>query len=49
MPTGSAHGPATAVAIIAPAVSVHGTDRSIWEMRMTIIIPAATMPRKDPI
>ena len=48
-PTGIASGPPTVVAIIAAAVSVHGVDRSIWEMRMTSIIPAATMPRKAPI
>ena len=34
---------------LAAAVKVQGTERSICEMRMTIIIPAATMPRKEPI
>ena len=48
-PIGIAQGPPTAVAIIAAAVSVQGTERSICEIRMTIIIPAATMPRKAPI
>ena len=44
-----AQGPPTAVAIIAAAVKVQGTERSICEINMTIIIPAATMPRKAPI
>ena len=48
-PTGIASGPPIDVAIMAAAASVHGTDRSIWAIRMTIIIPAATMPRKAPI
>ena len=48
-PIGMAHGPPTAVAIIALAASVHGTDRSICPSRITIIIPAATMPRNAAI
>ena len=48
-PIGIASGPPIDVAIMAAAASVHGTDRSIWAIRITIIIPAATMPRKAPI
>ena len=44
-----AQAPPTAVAIIAEAVKVQGIDRSICEIRMTTIVPAATMPRKAPI
>ena len=43
------HDPGPAVAIMAAAANVHGTERSIWAMRMTSIMPAATMPRKAPI
>ena len=43
-----ASGPPTAVAIMAPAASVQGTERSMWPSRMTSIIPAATMPRNEP-
>ncbi len=43
----SPSGPPQAVASIAEAAMVHGTDRSIWPSRTTIIMPAATMPRKD--
>ena len=46
---GSPSGPPTVVAIIAAAVSVQGTERSMWPRRMTIIIPAATRPRKAPV
>src|SRR4051812_41364877 len=33
---------------MAAAVSVHGTERSMCPSRMTSIIPAATIPRKEP-
>ena len=49
MPAGIARSPPTVVAIIAAAVSVQGTERSIWPSRITIIMPAATMPRKAPV
>ena len=49
MPTGRAKGPPTAVAIMAAAAMVQGTDRSMWPIRMTSIMPAATRPRKAPI
>ena len=39
--------PVAAVAIIPPTATTHGTDRSIWPSRMTIIIPVAMTPRKD--
>ena len=42
-------GAPTVVAIIAAAVSVQGTERSIWPSRITIIMPAATTPRKAPV
>ena len=48
-PVGIAQWPPTVVAIIAAAVRVQGTERSIWPSRITIIMPAATMPRKAPI
>ena len=38
---------AAAQAIIAPVVTTQGTDRSIWPMRMTTIMPVAMTPRKD--
>ena len=46
-PTGIASGPPQAVASIAEAAIVQGTDRSIWPSSTTIIMPAATMPRND--
>ena len=46
---GSPTVPPTVVAIIAAAVRVQGTERSMWPSRITIIIPAATRPRKAPI
>ncbi len=42
-----ASGPPMAAASMAEAAIVHGTDRSIWPSRTTIIMPAATMPRKE--
>ena len=36
-----------AVAIIPPTATTHGTDRSIWPRRITIIIPVAMTPRND--
>ena len=47
--SGSPRAPPTVVAIIAAAVIVQGTERSMWPSRITIIMPAATMPRKEPI
>ena len=49
MPVGIAISPPTLVAIMAAAANVQGTERSIWPRRITIIMPAATMPRKDPV
>src|SRR5690606_14733504 len=37
-----------AEAIIAPSVTVQGTDRSIWPSRITSIIPVAMTPRTAP-
>ena len=39
--------PVAAVAIMPPTATTHGTDRSIWPSRMTIIMPVAMTPRKD--
>ena len=53
MPTGIASAspsgpqPVAAVAIIPPTATTHGTDRSIWPSRMTIIMPVAMTPRND--
>ena len=38
---------AAAQAIIAPAVTTHGTERSIWPSRITIIVPVAITPRNE--
>src|SRR5688572_2792212 len=54
MPTGMAnvapHGPqpAAAVDIMPPTVMIHGTERSIWPSRITIIMPVETSARKEP-
>ena len=40
--------PPSAVAIMAPSVTVHGMDRSMWPSRITIMAPDAMMPRKAP-
>ncbi len=40
--------PPMAEATMALVVSVQGTERSMWPRRMTIIIPAAVIPRKAP-
>ena len=48
-PTGIAHAPPAAVASMALAAMVHGTDRSMWPSRITIIMPAATVPRNAAI
>ena len=39
--------PVAAVAIMPPTATTHGTDRSIWPSRITIIIPVAMTPRND--
>jgi hypothetical protein len=39
--------PVAAVAIIPPTATTHGTERSIWPSRITIIIPVAMTPRND--
>ena len=43
----SAPQPVAAVAIIPPTATTHGTERSIWPSRITIIAPVAITPRKD--
>ncbi len=39
--------PVAAVDIMPPTATTHGTERSIWPSRMTIIVPVAITPRNE--